>query len=387
MKRRLAVVWHSFGPYHYARLRALAERFDAVGIQVAERDSEPGWNGHQWAAGLWICSARRRGSDSGSKTSDAIMLWRILEDIRADAVLVPGYASTPALTTALWAKVRGALPVLMSDSTAEDRARNGAREKAKRALVRGLFPCALVAGTRAARYAERLGILRERIALGYDVVDNAFFSEGVDRIRAAASPCALDVPDGYFLYVGRLAPEKNLDTLLRAFSVYRAQGGKWSLAIVGRGALEGHLKRQSCGLGLEHEVAILGPRDTEGLLPVYAFARCLVLPSLRETWGLVVNEAMASGLPVVVSDRCGCVEDLVEPQGNGFVFDPHDETGLAACLLRMERMTELARRAMGARSRAIIGHYTPARFAAAVESLLIGPGGPRSRRCVEGADA
>jgi glycosyltransferase involved in cell wall biosynthesis len=370
LKRRLAVVWHSFGPYHYARLRALAERFDAVGIQITPEESERGWGKGSWANDLHVYSARPRGAHTGLITSDPIMLWRILEEVRAEVVLVPGYASTAALTAAVWAKLRGALPVLMSDSTAEDRARSGARERAKRALVRRLFSCAVVSGARAARYAERLGISPERIAFDYDVVDNGFFEIGVDRLRGSVKPGDLNLPNEYFLFVGRLAPEKNIETLLRALSLYRAQGGAWSLAIVGRGPLEGELKREIRRLGLNDKVAILGSRDAEELLPFYAFARCLVLPSISDPWGLVVNEAMASGLPVVVSNRCGCVEDLVKPEVNGFIIDPRDETGLADSLLRIEQMTEQSRRAMGVRSKAIIERYVPAKFAAEIESLL-----------------
>jgi glycosyltransferase involved in cell wall biosynthesis len=242
-------------------------------------------------------------------------------------------------------------------------------EGAKWALVRGLFPCALVGGARAARYAERLGILNDRIALGYDVVDNAFFSQAVDRIRETARPSDFQLPNGFFLFVGRLAAEKNLDTLLRAFSLYQARGGARSLAIVGRGPMEGHLRQEVRRLGVEDKVTLYGSRRPEELLPFYSFACCLVLPSISEPWGLVVNEAMASGLPVVVSEQCGCVEDLVEPGSNGFVFDPHDEVGLAACLLQIEGITEQGRRAMGVRSRAIVAQYSPSRFAMEVESL------------------
>jgi 1,2-diacylglycerol 3-alpha-glucosyltransferase len=94
----------------------------------------------------------------------------------------------------------------------------------------------------------------------------------------------------------------------------------------------------------------------------YAFARCFVLPSTREPWGLVVNEAMAAGLPVVVSSRCGCAEDLVEPARNGFVFNPSATGDLAQCLRQMEDATPSELAQMGAHSLEIIGHYSPRAF-------------------------
>jgi 1,2-diacylglycerol 3-alpha-glucosyltransferase len=371
VRHRLVALWQSFGPYHWARLRALADRFDTVGVEITSQESERGWGRGAWAAGVRVYTLR---PSAGARRTrpDAFALWRILERVRPKVVLVPGYASSAALTAALWARSSRALPVLMSESTARDHTRSVVRERAKRLLVKALFPCALVSGTRAARYLETLGIPSERIALGYDVVDNDFFSAGAEALRATKDRDAYGLPENYFLFVGRLAPEKNLQGLLRAFAAYRASGGTWWLVVVGRGPLEMELRKLTTALGLDGTVLFVGARDLAGLVPCYAFAGCLVLPSVSEPWGLVVNEAMASGLPVIVSERCGCVEELVEPGRNGLVFDPRDESGLTACLSHVERMSERERQAMGARSRTIVARYTPARLAAEVERLVSG---------------
>ena len=142
--------------------------------------------------------------------------------------------------------------------------------------------------------------------------------------------------------------------LIEEFADYRERGGKWSLVLAGDGPLREPLKVLVTSLGLSGTVQFAGHKTSTGLLPYYAFAGCFVLPSTREPWGLVVNEAMASGLPVLVSDRCGCAEDLVQSGVNGFVFDPAERGAIRQSLQSIEkREGELLVR-MGRQSREII---------------------------------
>jgi 1,2-diacylglycerol 3-alpha-glucosyltransferase len=117
------------------------------------------------------------------------------------------------------------------------------------------------------------------------------------------------------------------------------------------------------------EVHFPGLKSSRELLPFYAGAGCFVLPSTREPWGLVVNEAMAAELPVLVSDRCGCAPDLVREGENGFRFDPSQSASLAEQLLRMERRNESERAEMGRKSGEIIARFTPEAFGAAIAGI------------------
>jgi glycosyltransferase involved in cell wall biosynthesis len=110
-------------------------------------------------------------------------------------------------------------------------------------------------------------------------------------------------------------------------------------------------------------------------------AEALVHAASIEQWGLVVNEAMASGLPVIVSNRCGCAADLVQCGANGMTFNPSDVNELADCMVQMSRLSRRERDTMGARSREIIGEWTPTRFgasllAAAKKAIDAGPTRP-----------
>ena len=105
-----------------------------------------------------------------------------------------------------------------------------------------------------------------------------------------------------------------------------------------------------------------GHKKADELPPLYAFAGCFVLPSTREPWGLVVNEAMACGLPVLVSERCGCAEDLVVAESNGFTFNPSRALELTHYLHQISGLTSVQRTLMGKASARIIRNYSPANF-------------------------
>jgi glycosyltransferase involved in cell wall biosynthesis len=120
------------------------------------------------------------------------------------------------------------------------------------------------------------------------------------------------------------------------------------------------------------EDSIILPGATSSLVDVcnyYAHARAFVLPSIRnEQWGSAVNEAMATGLPVLVSERCGCAPDLVSDGVNGFRFNPEDADELANKIVWLhEHDAELER--MGFESKRIVSQYSPEQFASNVLAL------------------
>ena len=116
--------------------------------------------------------------------------------------------------------------------------------------------------------------------------------------------------------------------------------------ILGDGHLRPQLTRRVEQLGIAEDVLLPGFKQYDELPAWYGLAGAFVLASTTEQWGLVVNEAMASGLPVLVSERCGCAPDLVEDGVNGFTFDPYDVEGLAGLMQRVAAMTDEQRQAM-----------------------------------------
>lgn len=212
------------------------------------------------------------------------------------------------------------------------------------------------------------------IETGYDVVDNAHFAAGAEAARAAEGRmrAALGVPAAYFLVSARFIEKKNLGFLLDAYGLYRAQcaGAPLDLVIIGDGPLRTPLEAQRRALGLEAHVHLPGFIHYESLPAYYGLATALVMPSVTDQWGLVVNEAMASGLPVLVSNGSGAAQDLVVQGTNGHTFDPSRTGELAAQMAALSEAPAARIAQMGAASRAIIDGYTPQRFATAATTLV-----------------
>ena len=316
---------------------------------------------------------------SANKWRLSTLLWQRLSALDPEVVLVPGYYTLPAVAAALWARVHRRASVLMTESTAYDHVRVPWKEMLKGIAIRMLFGWAVAGGKDHVAYLRQLGFPAERIAGFYDVVNNDLYRDGVAALRSrAASGTATatdrEPADGlpkqkYFLYVGRLAEEKNIGGLLRSWIAYREQGGTWPLVLVGDGPEAAALRQLAADSVFGADVFFPGLKASRALLPFYAFAGCFVLPSTREPWGLVVNEAMSSGLPVLVSNRCGCANDLVAQGENGFVFDPASGALLTSLLLRIDQLGDAERARMGQASAERIRAYTPEKFGLAVAAI------------------
>jgi len=247
---------------------------------------------------------------------------------------------------------------MMTESNLNDYPRRPLFETLKRMLVSALFDAALVGGCRAADYANRLGIPVEKIYFKYNVVDNEWFERRANEIRAQKVH-PQNLPSDFFLFVGRLAPEKNVLTLLNAFHEYVTNGGRWDLVIVGRGPLQNVVDTAVRDYNLSDRVRLEGFKNGAEIIPYYAFARCFVLPSVREPWGLVVNEAMACGLPVICSVNCGAYDDLIVEGETGFGVRPDDAMNLATALHRMSSMDSAQLIEMGQRAQLRMAKYSP----------------------------
>jgi glycosyltransferase involved in cell wall biosynthesis len=221
----------------------------------------------------------------------------------------------------------------------------------------------------------------DRIFDGYDVVDNEHFRKGAETARVYGQGLREpnNLPQEYFLACARFEPKKNLERLIRGYAKYSKEIGRgaWRLLIVGDGPSRAELEILARDLGVAQGVVFGGLRGYEDLPAIYGLAKAFVHASTTEQWGLVVNEAMAAGLPVLVSQRCGCSPELVDPGRNGFTFDPYDTEELSRLMLRLTGMSETQRAAMGQASTEIISRWAPETFATnlmkAVEVALASP--------------
>ena len=366
-----AIVWRHLGPYHAARARAVSGLCDLTVLELAASERGCGWSGDRPGAAVRTLTLSSTDLQDDPPLRSARRIWNELGRLNPRSVFIAGYGEPPFLAAALWCRLHRRRSVLFSETTPADRPRRALLEILKGRLVRTLFDRAIVGGKRQKAYLESLGFTRRPIDGPYNVVDNDYFRAGAAGLRRTATPEAFGLPTtAYFLYVGRLAPEKNLELLLRAYAAYAREGGAWDLVLAGDGPLALDLHDAAAQTGLAGRIHFTGARSGRDLLACYAFAGCFLLPSLSEPWGLVLNEAMAAGLPLLVSDRCGSLADLVEPGRNAFAFDPRDEHALAASLSLIAALAPEARSAMGAASSTLIQNYSLEAWASAFARAL-----------------
>lgn len=301
------------------------------------------------------------------------MMFRELDGSGADVVAVPGWSMPDALSALLWSCRRRRGAVIMSESTRWDSPRSRVGEAVKRRIV-ALAGAGLVGGTPHAAYLAELGMKRERIHLGYNAVDNDHFTEGAvpHRQGTCASDCRGRLPRPYFLTSVRFVPQKNLEMLVRSYHRYLSTypgeaAGAWDLVMVGDGPEKSEIAALAGRLGLGGRVHLPGFLQYDQLSEYYGHASAFVLASRSEPWGLVVNEAMASGLPVLVSSRCGCAADLVTEGQNGYLFDPESEEQLSVLMGRLSK-TGFPLSDHGKSSERMIAAWSPQRFAEGLEA-------------------
>ena len=291
---------------------------------------------------------------------------RALDDERPDVVLTSGWAEATNIAATRWALKRGKPLITATDSNLFDFKRTAIKEAIKRRVVR-FYQVGWAASVHSAEYLELLGMEKRRIVVGpVDTVDNEHFELGVKSARSSAGEIRkrYKLPDRYFISVSRFAPEKNLHTLIDAYALYRrrCESGTWDLVMVGDGPLRASIEDKIHALGLNEHVRQPGWISFDVLPAYYALASGFMLPSSKDTWGVVVNEAAVAGLPLLVSKRAGSSSHLVKSGQNGFTIDPFDVQDIA------DRMWTISHGgldldAMGRVSRLIIEGWTPQRYA------------------------
>ena len=366
----VAVLCDRIGPYHFSRLTAVAARLRTVAVEFCGMDSTYAWSKVSETATFQRFTLLDR-AEPRSRHDQALgaAVSEVLTRIAPSVVAIPGWYSKGALAALNWCLQTGTPAVVLSASSEIGKQRTSWKEALKRRMVR-LFSAGVGGGTPQADYLARLGIPSSNIFLGYDVVDNGYFAQGADDARRDAVDLrqSLGLPERYFLCICRFIEEKNLPLLLEAYAAYRRQVGAsaWKLVLVGDGPLKSKLIELREQFGLTDDLLLPGFKQYQDLPAYYGLASAFVLPSLSETWGLVTNEAMAAGLPVIISNHCGCATDLVRDGKNGFTFDPSDLARLTLLLTKLASPeTNLA--AMGKSSREIIARWTPETFALSLQ--------------------
>ena len=168
-------------------------------------------------------------------------------------------------------------------------------------------------GQTSTEYLLSLGVKRERILQTQNAIDEA-------RFQAIVQPTWTIQPDPVVLYVGQFIERKGVGALLEVAARLQHEGCRFSLLLVGSGTGKDLLRQRAKTLGLQN-VYFHSSQTPEKMPGVYRSADVLVLPTLEDVWGLVVNEAILSGIPVLCSKYAGCAAELLAPEN---IFTPED---------------------------------------------------------------
>jgi len=377
MKIRLLILTEIISPYRIPVFNALALREDVELHVVFLAENDPALRqwlvykdeiqfSHQTLPSLrWRVAGQNlllnRGLDSA------------LESFDPEVIVCGGYNYIASWQAKKWAE-RNQVPFLLwLESTAKDtRANSLAIEMLKRKFISSCNGF-IVPGQSSREYLQSYKIADDRIFTAPNAVDNDLFSRisKETRLNPDCTRADLQLPSRYILFCGRLVREKGVFDLLDAYTELDAETrDKLGLVFAGDGAALPELQERARLISTTGGVQFRRFVQRNELARIYSLADVLALPTHSDTWGLVVNEAMACGLPIIVTDVAGCAADLVRNHWNGLVIEPRCPSQLAAALKEIT-FEEARRKWMGQNSRDQVENFSPHACAAGLARASI----------------
>lgn len=284
-----------------------------------------------------------------------------LERFSPSVLLIYGYNSRNAILSLFWS-LKKKIPFLMrTDSNIMDEMyKNPLKRWAKKIFLPSLARRAslfLTTGKRNEEFWNYYGAEEEKFLRARYTVEVDYFAMETDRARKKRDEIfkSLSIPHArYILFVGRLVKIKGVEILIKSFFKIAPDFKDVNLLIAGGGPELERLKRLSGEL-LNRRIFFTGTIAREKIPELFAISEFLVLPSLFEPWGLCVNEAMAGGIPCLVSENCGCVPDLILEGETGWTFKRGDELNLEE---KMRVCLNSDLKSMGERARKLSSEVT-----------------------------
>lgn len=375
---KVALVWSQFAACHIDRCIAVTRRLDGrahvIAVEVATTSRE--YAAVAPSGAIPGVDKRtlfpQRGFESIPRWKRALSALSSVRSCRLVCIGIP-YSHLEFLALAWTLRLLGKRVILLTDSKFDDRRRSASFEFFKRLALSG-YDGAIIASARTLDYLRFLGFRKRPLLPGCDGVS-------LDRIRGEAGTAAPSFAERDFVFAGRFIAVKNLPLLIEAYARYveLAGAGARRLHLAGSGPLEHELRELVAALRLEERVIFAGFRTGADFAGLLNASLGLILTSYSETWGMVVNEALGLGLPVIVTASPGSRDVLVRNLVNGYVVENGSREGLARAMLalgedrqRWEAMREASR------ERAWLGDVES--FADAVELLLDPASQPAGKR-------
>ncbi len=354
------MVFVTFGPRHLTKAAVLHKYApDTVFLELAGSAGKYPWETDMENLPFQLIRLfPSRRQEELSRISVFPKVLKTLNHIKPDVVMYHGLLAPGFQALALWSKFKNIPAILHFDSWSENKTRISWQQQLKGKIYKFFFNCAFVAGKYSKDYLISMGYPKDKIASGCNVVDNNHFRIKSLFYKNNYKYCEKEgLPEKYFLMVARYSPEKDHHTLLKAYKRYVSSGCDWKLVLIGEGPLREDIKNLIKTLELDDHVIQKGWISYEKIPMYYSFAKCLIIPSLSETWSLAANEGAACGLPLILSNKCGCVPELCIPGVNGFVFKAGDPDELAKYMQKIsDGSVDLL--AFGEKSKELVSAFT-----------------------------
>jgi glycosyltransferase involved in cell wall biosynthesis len=352
--KKIVFLHTDFRIYWPARINKLFSYLSVLGFEFSVIEISGSGENYNFAinskqADYWECLFPDKGiSEIDPKLIRTKTLDR-LNQLKPDILITGALAFPSGATGAFYANEKHIPLIVFDDAKLEDVQRDFFTNFVKKQLYSGVDAifCPAPGWESTFRF---FGFDPHRLFYGVDVIDNDFFMKA-----EISEDLVHSLPESYFLNVGRQVEKKNLLMLLKSYhQLIQKKGNVPDLVLVG----EGQKRKELEDYIVEHhlnKVHLLPFLPQQSVREIYRCATAFILPStFGETWGLVINEAMASGLPVIVSNRVGCVGTLVKEGVNGFIFDANSIESMTGALIKFADLSAEEKKAMSHSSLEII---------------------------------
>jgi len=364
---KIVITHTDFRIYWPARIKGLAQQLACSGdslyiIEIAGKGTLYSFSEERQDGANYYCLFPEERMEDIAPEKAGRLLYEKLEELNPDAVIAGPIAFPAGAAAVRWTRKRKKGIVIFDDARLKDLGRSAFVNFIKRRVYRNV-DAVLCPSSHWDETFRFFGFDKSQLFYGLDAVDNDFWRR--DPVDKPA------LPSPFLLGVGRQAEGKNFLLLIKAFAQYKKMhAGPLSLVLVGEGIerplLEDYVRENKI-----RDVHFYPFLSQEKLRAFYKSAELFVFPSLKESWGLVVNEAMASGLPVVAGDNVGCVTTLIDHGVNGYIFPSGNLSVLVNVLKDFFLLSDDDRLKMRDAALNKISHWGIPRFAAGAREAVL----------------
>lgn len=323
--KKLVIVTNIPNPYRIPLFNEIERQAKELGINFHVIFGASGYKRRQYQLDMKSCNFSYEFLDSGKmelgEAEKTLFyyngLLKAIQRLQPDCIVINGFSmgTLQLYWRSLWKKT----PYVIWSGTVSGRGKQQSKLRVwQRRILLSRAKGFVAYGKMAADYLTSLGAATEKIFIARNTVDTSFFSNEAEKIKASQKRIELRFR---FIYVGFIIRKKNLEVLLDAVKYLRTKRSDFVLELVGSGADEAYFQDYVRQHDLTDQVIFSGYVQKPQLPAHLAGADCFVFPSNYDIWGLVVNEAMACGLPCISSVQSGVTSDLIRDGENGFAVD------------------------------------------------------------------